>query len=80
MCVGFLTGLFNHLDTRPSAAVGIRRVTSDARLSRTYGRYSGFMLNLLRILLDNESRWYHAWLTLEDVGEGWFELREVQWR
>lgn len=65
---------------RPSAAFDIRRVSSVARLSRTYGSHSGLMLGLRHILRDSGGRWYRAWLTLQDVGQGWYEVRDVTWR
>lgn len=79
MFVGFLKGLSNHLGILEFMFDLLQlsvyyEFTSAARLSLAYGRHSGLMLNLLHILFDMETRWYHTWLKLEDVGEGWYEI------
>ncbi|KAH3846912.1 hypothetical protein DPMN_089219 [Dreissena polymorpha] len=50
------------------------RELSVAILIRTYGRNSGLILVVRNLLSESGGRWYRAWLTLDSVGLGWFEI------
>ena len=65
---------------RPGESLNMPSIVSVARLCRIYGSHSGLGLNLRRILHAAGGRWYRAWLTLKMVENGWFEIRDVNWR
>ncbi|KAH3866128.1 hypothetical protein DPMN_029182 [Dreissena polymorpha] len=56
------------------------RTLSVARLSRSFDRNSGLMLIVRNLLSESGGHWYRAWLTLDRVGLGWFEVIDVRWR
>jgi len=48
------------------------------RLSRNFGIGSGLILRLREIIQDR--RFINTWLELMDIGDGWFEIRNIFWR
>ena len=71
---------FPSIYIRPSQVGNLPRVVSVARISRMYGNHSGLMFRVRNILGDAGSRWFRAWLTLEYIGQDWYEVRDISWR
>lgn len=64
----------------PALLYDVPRRISVCRLTRLYGRNSGLMIAVREALRESNRPCAYAWLSLAELDNRWFEIRDVHWR